>query len=426
MTVCLHEQVNWSPRGWNRRAFLRTVSASALAAGTLTFRESMTLQAAELKQQGKSMILLWMAGGPSQFETFDPKPQHANGGGTEAIDTSVSGIQISANYPRVARVMNECAIIRSLTNKEGNHQRATYQLHTGYIPSGSVKHPSLPASLSRELAASDRELPAFVSVGPTVGAGFLGVDFDPFVINQPGAMPDNTRLTSVTPRFDRRLDLMGQLDRNFAQRGGAQVVDNHGKIYEQAAALALSRDLKAFDLSEESAATREAYGSSEFGKGCLLARRLVERGVSCIEVRMNGWDTHADNFDRVAELSGQVDPATVALISDLKQRGLLDSTLVVWMGEFGRTPKVNARGGRDHFPRAFNALLAGGGIRGGQVVGRTTDDGEQVAERPVSVDDLFRTICQTMNVNPDTERMSPLGRPMRIVDKGESISELLG
>ena len=188
----------------------------------------------------------------------------------------------------------------------------------------------------------------------------------------------------------------------------------------------LSPRMEAFDLSKESDKMRDAYGRTQFGAGCLLARRLVEAGVTFVEVNQDGWDTHDDNFNRVPDNNGTIDQPMAQLITDLKQRGMLDRTLVIWMGEFGRTPRINARGGRDHYPRAFNVALAGGGIRGGQVIGETDAGGVEVTERPVTVSDLFRTIYTTLGIDADHENMSRIGRPIKIVDGGEVVSELLG
>ncbi|MBX3449871.1 MAG: DUF1501 domain-containing protein [Planctomycetaceae bacterium] len=430
MSIARHDNIAMTHRGFSRRSFLHTVSAASLAAGSLGIRDVATLHAEELKRQHKSMILLWMAGGPSQLETFDPKPGTENGGPTEAISTAVDGIQIAKGWERTARQMKEITVLRSLTNKEGQHDRATYQLHTGYIPSGSVKHPALGSNLAKELMSEALELPSVVTIGggrfANIGAGFLGVDFEPFQVNNPGGLPDNVGVASTKPRYERRLGLLGRLDEEFAQRGGETVVENHRRIYDKASKLVLSTETEAFNLEQESAATRDAYGRTAFGNGCLLARRLAERGVPFIEVRVNGWDTHQDNFEAIDRLAGEVDPGMGALIGDLKDRGLLDSTLVVWMGEFGRTPRVNPRGGRDHYPRVFNALLAGGGVRGGQVIGNSTADGTAVADAPVTVPDLFVSICQSLGVDAAKERMSPLGRPMKIVDGGTAIPGLFG
>ncbi len=428
LTPQRHEQIKVRKHGVSRRGFLHTVSAGALAAGTLNLRDVMSLQAAELRKQGKSMILLWMGGGPSQFETFDPKPNHANGGDTKAISTSVSGIKIAQGWEKTAAVMDDLAIIRSMTNKEGSHPRATYQMHTGYIPSGSVKHPSLAASIAKEISDPEFDLPAVVSVGQTQGAGFLGVQYEPFMVQDPSRMPQNVATGVPTNRYGRRLGLLDKLEDEFADRGGDVVVKNHRDLYGKTSKMVLSSDLKAFDISDEPTSMKEMYGDSNFGRGCLLARRLVEAGTTFVEVSSRGqggnWDTHDNLYERVGNLSASIDPATAGLITDLKDRGLLENTLVVWMGEFGRTPRINPRGGRDHYPRVFNAAMAGCGIKGGQVIGSSTTDGTAVANDPVTANDLFCTICKSLDVDPRKENMSPLGRPMKIVDGGAPVEKL--
>ncbi len=426
MNDLIHEQVLATRRGVSRRGFFHRASAAAVAGGLLGFRDRLGLQAAELRKQGRAMILLWMSGGPSQFETFDPKPGTANGGPTEAIETSLAGVRIAKGWEQTAKVMDDVALIRSMTNKEGNHQRASYQLHTGYIPSGSVKHPSLAANIAKELAPPDVELPVVVSVGLTQGAGFLGVDYEPFVVREAGRLPENVAISVPEQRYRRQSGLLSQLEEEFALRVGSQPVATHRGIYEKAARIALSSSTKAFDLSSEPESLKRQYGETPFGRGCLLARRLVEAGVTCIEVRSNGWDTHQDNFTATSGLAGEVDPAMATLITDLKHRGLLESTVVLWIGEFGRTPRITPRTGRDHYPRAFTAAIAGGGVRGGQVIGATTADGTEIANRPVTVNDLFTSVCKALRVNPERENISPLGRPMKIVDGGEIVTELFG
>lgn len=414
----------------SRRSLLQAVSAASLAAGTFGFRDLMTVRADEMRKQGMAMILLWMQGGPSQFETFDPKPGTANGGETEAIDTSVAGIRIAKGWENTAKVMGDVALIRSMTNKEGEHQRATYQMHTGYIPSGSIRYPSLGCAIAKELAQVEQDLPAAVAVGGNtgvggpIGAGFLGVDYEPFAVQTAGQLPRNVTTTVESPRYKRRLGLLGQLEGEFAANGGDVVVADHKKLYEKTSKLVLSPDVKAFDIAGESAETVAKYGDSQFGKGCLLARRLVESGVTFVEVRAGNWDTHDDVFNRTKALSADVDPGMAALISDLKQRGMLERTLVCWMGEFGRTPRLNPRTGRDHFPRAFNMALAGAGIKGGQVIGATTADGTSIKDDPVTVPQLFTSICKALKVDATKENMSPIGRPIKIVDGGEPVAKL--
>ncbi|MCA8991320.1 MAG: DUF1501 domain-containing protein [Planctomycetaceae bacterium] len=419
-----HDTLSVTRGGLSRRSLLKSLSFGALATGVLSFRDALTLQAEELRRQGRSLIVLWMQGGPSQFETFDPKPKHENGGETKTIQTAIPGVQIAEGWEKMAGVMNEVALIRSMTNKEGNHQRATYQMHTGYVPSGSVKHPGFGSAVAHQIADPENDLPAVVSIGPTQGAGFLGVDFEPFVVNNPGQLPSNVGAPVADTRMNRRLGLLGQLEGEFRERGAEVGVENHRQLYDKASKLVLSPETKAFDFKDEPAEVQARYGDSQFGRGCLLARRLVEHGVSYIEVRSNGWDTHQDNFDTIKRNASQVDPAGAALIADLKERGLLEKTVVLWTGEFGRTPRVNPRGGRDHYPRVFNSWIAGGGIKGGQVIGASTADGTAVDHTPVTVPDLLSSICKAMQVDPTHENISPLGRPMKIVDGGNVVEEL--
>jgi hypothetical protein len=416
----------YTPAMLSRRRVLEAVPATALAAGTIGISDVVRVDAEEIKRQGRSMILLWMAGGQSQFETFDPKPGTSNGGPTKAISTAVPGVQLAENWNRTAAVLDRFSLIRSMTNKEGNHQRASYQLHTGYVPSGSVKHPSLSASIAEQLADPKFELPPVVSVGRTTGSGFLGVDYEPFTVRTPGQLPQNVAVPVSNTRYRRRLGLLGRLEGEFAGRGGQAVVANHRKLYKKSSRMVLSQNVTAFDIADESESLKQKYGDTSFGRGCLLARRLVESGVTFVEIVSRGWDTHLDIFDRIAALAEQVDPAVATLVEDLEDRGLLEKTLVVWMGEFGRTPKVNARGGRDHYPRVFSAAVAGGGVLGGQVIGSSTANGSAVADRPVSVPDLFCSVCHSLKVDPRKEHLSPLGRPMKVVDGGEVVQELFG
>jgi uncharacterized protein (DUF1501 family) len=431
MTLHVRHQMNVSVgRGGviGRRDFLRGITSASIAAGTLSWRDLIALEAGQLQKRGMACILLWMQGGPSHFETFSPKPGHANGGETKAISTSVPGIEVSENFPYMAKAMQDAAIIRSMTSKEGSHPRATFLMHTGYLPTASVKFPSFGSIVAQQTAHAELELPAFVRIGggtrDGAGGGILGVEYDPFLMPVAGKLPTNTALPTDTPRYARRLDLLGRLEADYAANGAKDEVAEHQKLYQKASRMILSSQMRAFDLDGESAATRDAYGSSQFGLSCLLARRLVETGVPCVEVVLNGWDTHFDNFPRVKELAGQVDQPLAYLLADLKQRGLLDTTLVVWMGEFGRTPKINPRGGRDHYPRAFNAVLAGGGIRGGQVIGKTDPGGSDVEDRPVGVADMFQTFCKSLKINPAAENIAPNGRPIKIVEGGKPVDEL--
>ncbi|MCA9038116.1 MAG: DUF1501 domain-containing protein [Planctomycetaceae bacterium] len=430
MSIHAFDQVSVSRHGFCRRRFMKTVSTVSLTAGALSFGELMATGAEELRKRGKSMILLWMQGGPSQFETLDPKPGKSTGGPTEAIQTAVAGIQIAENLPQIARQMSDIAIIRSMTNKEGSHPRASYQMHTGYAPSGSVKHPSIGACIASQIGDAAAELPSFVSIGTggpggaIPGAGFLGMDYEPFAVAQPGRLPENIAMSVSKDRFHRRTALMEKLSGEFATSTSAVLADTHQSLYGKASRLVLTPETEAFDISAEPQSLQADYGQSNFGKGCLLARRLVERGVTFVEVRSGNWDTHQDNFEQCARNAGEVDPATATLIRDLNERGMLKDTLIVWMGEFGRTPKINPREGRDHYPRVFSIMMAGCGVQGGQVYGASTGDGSEIADHPVNVADLFQTICKALDVNAAHENMSPLGRPMKIVDGGRVLPVL--
>ncbi len=416
------DSVTTSTGGFVRRRFLKVASAATALFG---LQDLMAQQAQELRRQGKSMILLWMQGGPSQFETLDPKPGHSNGGPTEAISTAVPGIQIADNFPLIAKQMKDIAIVRSMTNKEGSHPRATYQMHTGYVPAGSAKHPSFGSNIAQQLGDITSELPSFVSIGATQGAGFLGMDYEPFVVGRPGQLPENVALTVSRDRFDRRTNLLKQMSGEFAKSGSAQLATTHSSLYGKTSRLVLAPDIDTFDITGEPQSLQQQYGTSNFGRGCLLARRLVERGVAFVEVRSGNWDSHQNNFEECARNAGEVDPATATLLQDLRDRGLLEHTVVVWMGEFGRTPKVNPREGRDHYPRVFSMMMAGGGIRGGQVYGASTADGTEIADNPVTAPDLLRTVCKALSVNADHENMSPEGRPLKVVDGGTEIAPLL-
>ncbi|MFN8856765.1 MAG: DUF1501 domain-containing protein [Planctomycetaceae bacterium] len=428
----------------SRRDWMRLSACGLLGMSHSGWLPLLADEAAQAKANRKSCILLWMTGGPSQTDTFDLKPGHAHGGPFQPIETSVPGIQISEHLPGLAKQMQHCAVIRSMSTKEGDHSRATYLLRTGYLPQGPVQYPTVGAAWSRELGSSEAELPNFVSVAPfrflspgAFGPGFLGPRYAPLVVGegQPGGTADYEQSLQVKnlavpesvtgPQSEARLDLLTGLEDSFLKRHPGVTGASHRAAYLAAVRMMRSSARKAFDLDDETDELRDRYGRNQFGQGCLLARRLVERGVPFVEVSLNGvpggagglgWDTHAQNFDGVKSLCEVLDPAWSTLLADLTERRLLDSTLVIWMGEFGRTPIINPQQGRDHFPAAWSTVLCGGGIRGGQVVGQTSDDGMTVAARPVSVPDLLATACLTLGLDPQKQNLSNVGRPVRLVD----------
>lgn len=410
----------------SRRWFCGTLGASLLGA---YLGRAISAQAADVKRQGKACILLWLGGAPSQLEMWDPKPGTPNGGPTKAIATSVAGVQIAQYWPQLARHMRDAAVIRTLVGKEAAHERGTYHLHTGRRLTGGTQFPNIGSVVAHELGDPKSDLPNFVSVGSTLSAGYLGVRHAPFAIQRPGELPENVAALVADKRLTGRLDLLAAQETDFAAAGVGKLVDERQTLYSRAYQMMRSPRLKAFQLAGESEATRAAYGGSRFGQGTLVARRLVEAGVPFVEVQRGGWDMHNDLYARFEPAAAEVDQALAGLLGDLKQRGLLDSTLVVCMGEFGRTPKLNSRSpkpGRDHWIRSFNVLLAGAGVRGGVAVGKTSANGQEVSDRPVSVEDLFQTLCQALGIKADKELYTPESRPVKIVDGGTAVGELVG
>jgi len=413
------------PTSLDRRTFLRVGLSGAFGVSVTGVWHGDSF--AQPQTDERSTILLWMNGGPSQLDTFDPKPGHANGGDVKAIRTTSSDISISQHLPQIAQQMQHLAVVRSVSSKEGSHERGRLLMHTGYLPTGTAPHPGFGAIVSAELGSEKATLPNFVSVNlPSVGPGLLGMQHAAFHVPKPeegvpDALPPE-HLTSA--RLNRRLNMLGALEGSFAKGGRGSEVLEHRAVYEKSLKLMNSPALKAFDLNQEKAGVREAYGKKPFGQGCLLARRLIEAGVRSVEVTLDGWDTHINNAGATKKLLEMLDPAMARLIAELAERNRLDKTLVAWLGEFGRTPKINVLGGRDHWPKGWSAVFAGAGIKGGRVLGRTSADGTEIVERPVTVPDLFASMCQAVGIDPAKEHVAPNGRPLAITDKGTVIKEL--
>lgn len=438
-------------KSFSRRMFHRYAGLSLLGASSSGW---LPLLADQVQQTGKkplrSCILLWMSGGPSQLETFDPKPGHENGGPTKSIETTAAGIRIAENLPKVAQVMQHLAPVRSMTTKEGDHSRATYYLRTGYLPQGPVQYPAMGSFLAKQLHHADCDLPAFISINSfrafspaAFGPGFLGPAWSPLIVaaetpasGEVSFQVQNLKMSDklTSSQRDARLSMLKSMEQNFLAERPGSPGGSHVQSYNQAVRMMKSDAVSAFDLDQEDALLRDAYGRNPFGQGCLLARRLVEQGVPFVEVSLNGtdgqgvvgWDSHADNFSVVSSLCGVLDPAWSTLMSDLQQRGLLEQTLVIWMGEFGRTPKINENSGRDHWPGGWSTVLGGGGIRGGQVYGETAPDGMEVTQNPVPVPDLMATICKALGLNPESTNLSNIGRPIPLADhRSKAIEQLL-
>jgi uncharacterized protein (DUF1501 family) len=418
---------------WGRRTLLRAGTSAVLGSLVARWLAPAAAFAGELPQaKAQACILLWLNGGPSHIDTFDPKPGRATGGPFKALRARAPGMRLSEHLPRLADRGNKLAIVRSMSSKEGNHARAQYLVHTGYAPTPTVVHPSLGGWTCARLGDPQAELPAFVSIGgPSFGAGFLGVENGPFVVQKAGAPPADIALPpGVDPaRFERRRAALDVLDDRFARETGEPNVEARRQVYAKAVRLMQAPKLDAFDLASESEATRKAYGDTDFGRGCLVARRLVERGVKFVEVVLDGWDTHQNDFERTQKLMATLDPAFAALLDDLGRAHEAHeagaSTLVACMGEFGRTPRINGNDGRDHWPQAWSAVLAGAGIRGGQVHGATDDDGGSVVGPTTGVADLLATMASLMGLDPAHSEMTPVGRPLSVTDGGRPIRAIL-
>jgi hypothetical protein len=405
------------------------------------------------KRRKRHCVLLWMTGGPTQTDTFDMKPGHANGGEFREVETSVPGLRWCEHLPQLAKQAQDVAVVRGLSTREGDHGRGTYLMRTGHPPRGPVQYPTIGASLSKELGTQSELAVNFVSIAPyrafnqaAYGPGFLGPKYAPLTVGATDNVQPNSsagdyaelRVDDLVPpahvqsrQFAGRVQLWRTLQDNFlaSHQGPAPLA--HDTVYRRALKLMDSDIAAAFDLSQEPATVRDAYGKGRFGQGCLMARRLIERGVPFIEVSLGfsengsfGWDTHQNNFPAVKSLCGELDSGWSMLMAELRERGLLESTTILWMGEFGRTPRINENAGRDHFPAAWTCVFAGGGIRGGQAYGETSSDGMEVTSQKAAVGDVLATLCTALGVDPSSENVSEQGRPLKIAE-GNPIREIL-
>jgi hypothetical protein len=432
----------------SRRDWLRLTAAGVTTVSASGWLPVLAGHAARQRAEGrrhKSCILLYMLGGPSHIDTFDLKQDGQTGTEFKPIATSVPGIEISEHLPNVAQLMHHGAVIRSMSTAEADHDRGRYLMHTGYPRgSGGVPWPSMGAMVSSELGEPGFLLPNFIvcnlhdRLDPAF-TGYLAPEHKGLILSDLDKGIEDVKAQVKQEELDDRLGLLTQLDDAFRGKYRAGSTVAHQSNYRRAAELMRAQELKAFDLSLEPASTHGRYtprqygpnepgynGQKDFGKGCLLARRLVEVGVPFVEVVLTGWDTHANNAAMTRRVSEVLDPAWSALIEDLRDGGLLDDTLVIWMGEFGRTPRINQNAGRDHYARAWSTVLMGGGIQGGQVIGRTDKTGGAVEDRPVTAADFMATICQILGIDYTKTNEGPGGRVVRLTDKSaEPIRELL-
>jgi len=427
----------------NRRHFLKHVAGmSALALPGMSFMRSFAKDAQQLKKNGKSLIILWMSGGPSTIDLWDLKPGAPTGGQFKPVQTAASGVQISEHLPTVAKQMKHLAIVRSLMTSEGDHNRGTQLVATGRAPSPVVNYPVIGSVAAKILTPKELDLPSFISVGggggARVGSGFLGMTYAPFTVQKPGNLPENIAAPQgvADDRAVRRKKLFEGVEGSLKTNVANDATKAHNDIYAKAFSLSVSnrRDVFKFDAKEESEA-RSRYGANPFGRGCLLAKKLVEAGAVAVEVDLGGWDNHQNIFNALHTTTGTgradiLDKGMGSLIEDLAKSGRIKDTVIMWAGEFGRTPRINANAGRDHFPRAWSVVIGGGAIKGGQVYGSTDATGEAPKDMPTNIGDVFATLYRGLGIDPTPETNASirdnLGRPFAIAgDKSKEIKGLL-
>ncbi len=438
----------------DRRHFMKHAAAgAAVTVPGMSFLAGLTANAAELKKKNKSLIVLWMGGGPTTIDLWDMKPDHANGGGSAApkpLTTAASDIQISSNLPTVAKQFKNLSIIRSLTTKEGDHNRGSYLMGTGRSPSPLVDFPHIGSALSYQYALDveamkGMDLPGFISVGGLpggAGAGFLGMKYSNFSVNNPGTIPENMEAPKdLQEQMARRAALFDALEGNDPKHKGLGLktgvpldsVQAHKDVYKKALDLVVSNRKDVFEFkSKQDQDDLKRYGErGNFGRSCLLARKLVEAGVAAVQVSLGGWDMHNGIFAALDTRLPELDKGMGSLVEDLAKTGKLKDTVIVWMGEFGRTPKLNQNNGRDHYPRAWSVVVGGGNIKGGVAYGSTEKDGGSPKDNATQIQDLYATLYSGLGLDPKTQIRDNLGRPTAIAadDKGKegtAIKELVG
>ena len=413
----------------SRRDFAAKTASSLLGVGllgnSLTTKSFAAFEnSSKLKQvaTAKNVIYLYMSGGQSHLDTWDPKEGVETAGPTKPIKTSADGVRLSEYLPLTAKQMHHGTLVNSLSSNQGAHEQGNYIMHTSYELRGTIRHPAMGAWLNVFQGGGNSTLPNFVFVGNDSrhpGAGFFPAAQAPLFVSNPENGLKNIKSSVPEAQFQARMKLADELDKDFRATFPHRNVKAYADMYDDAMAMMKSEDLKAFDLSEEAGDVRAAYGREAFGQGCLLARRLVERGVRFVEVSLGGWDTHNANFVSVPERCETLDKGLASLVSDLNTRGLLQDTLVVVTTEFGRTPDINQNVGRDHYPKAFSAALFGGGVKGGHIYGKTDKEGREAVEDKMTVQDFNATIAYALGLPLDHVIYSPSKRPFTIADRGQ-------
>lgn len=430
----------WNHYGMKRRHFMQHVAGAASAVPALSFLSHLRANAATVRASRKACILMWMGGGPPSIDIFDLKPGSKNGGEFKPIDTAASGVQICEHMPETAKVFQDLSLVRSMSTSEADHSRGRYYMHTSYVPNATVTHPAFGSVVSHELSDQRKslDLPAFISIGGAAGdAGFLGMAHAPFVVDSSGRIR-NEPSEENKRRLPRRLAMLKEVEASFIKSGRGDLPKDHLSVYQNAVNLMTSKQMAAFDadksapslgLQAESPQIRELYGQNDFGRGLLMARRLVEVGVPFVEVNMGGWDLHQNVFQTLRDQRlPQLDKGISALAQDLKQRGMLDDVVLVWMGEFGRTPRINQNVGRDHWAASWTTMIGGGGLNNGQAIGATDRDGVAIADgsKAYLPGDIWATVAHALGIPLNTVHTSKRGRPMKLANGGTPIKALIG
>lgn len=430
------------PQGMNRRHFMRHMATAATTVSSWQFMSHLKANAAEVSKNRKACILMWAGGGPPTIDIWDLKPGSKNGGEFKPIDTK-GDLQITEHMPKTAMHMDKLSVVRSMSTREADHGRGRYYMHTGYVPNPTVVHPTFGSVVSHELGSKRKELeiPSFISIrGGGGSAGFLGMTHAPFQVDSNGQIRNANMAGLDRNRLTARLEMLDVVETSFINSKRGDSPKAHKDVYKGAVNLMTSEQMKAFRVDEESPETIAKYtgsgsqtgmmnaGGTQFGRSLLMARRLVETGVPFIEVGVpGGWDLHANVFGTLQNTNlPPMDTAIAALVEDLEQRNMLDDVVLVWMGEFGRTPRINQNVGRDHWARSWSNMIGGGGLNGGIAVGKTDADGVDVVGKSYLPGDIWATVAHALGIPMDTVHTSKLGRPMKIANGGTPIKELIG
>jgi len=428
------------PRDMSRRHFMRHLATGAATIPALEFIGHLQANAAELQKRNKACILMWMGGGPPTIDIWDLKPGSKNAGEFKPVGTK-GDLQISELLPKTAMAMDNLSVVRSMSTREADHGRGRYYMHTAFVPNPTVTHPTFGSVVSYELGQKRKwlEIPAFVAIGGNPGSpGYLGMTNAPFAVDSNGQIRNSSMKGTTRDRLGQRLAMLNVVEDNFIRTGRGDAPQAHKDVYHKAVNLMTSKQMAAFNFNQEKPEVLQKYtstgsttgmmrrGGGQFGRGLLMARRLVETGVPFVEVSNGGWDMHNGVFTSLRNKLPEQDAGISALVGDLKERGMLNDVVLVWMGEFGRTPRINGNTGRDHWANSWSVMIGGGGLKGGIAIGQTGPDGDTVVGKSYQPGDVWATVAQALGIPVNTVHKSKRGRPMKLANGGTPIKELIG